>query len=346
MDNTTIVSEDDQQNLINLVNLLNKTVSQYGLGLIWLFGNIGSILNCIVFSQPAFRKSPCAMYFIASSFWQFFTFNFALFTRMLQYGYNVRAINIFLWYCKFRYYFFYVFVANSRYNLILASVDRYFASSRDALVRQWSSPKIAIRVIICIATVWFVIYSQVLVFYEIVNGSCQYRQGVYGDFFSIYISIDSGILPISLMLIFGLLVVRNVHQTRQRIGTTTAMNEDGSVPGRKVSRKDAQLQKMLANQIFVFVILNIFNPAFLLYEAFTVDTDKSPLLSAVDTFLSNMTYVLVYLGFALTFPNFALTSDMFRREFRQFFETKILGRAPQRSAVDGGTLIRVAQTNT
>jgi hypothetical protein len=264
---------------------------------------------------------------------------------MLQYGYNVRAINIFPWYCKFRYYFFYIFVANSRYNLILASVDRYFASSRDALVRQWSSPKIAIRVIIGIAAVWFAIYSQVLVFYEIVNGSCQYQPGVYGDFFSIYISIDSGILPISLMLIFGLLVVRNVHQTRQRIGTTTTMNEDGSVPGRKMSRKDAQLQKMLANQIGVFVILNILNPAFLLYQAFTAHNVKSPLLSAVNTFISNMTYVLIYLGFSLTFLNFALTSDMFRREFRQFFQTKVLGRAPQRSAVDGGTVIRAAQTN-
>jgi hypothetical protein len=123
------------------------------------------------------------------------------------------------------------------------------------------------------------------------------------------------------------------------------MNEDGSVPVRKVSRKDAQLHKMLANQIAVFVILNILNPAFLLYQAFTAHTVKSPLLTTVNTFISNMTYVLVYLGFALTFPNFALTSDMFRREFRQFFQTKVLGRAPQRSAVDGGTTIRVAQTN-
>ena len=346
MNNTTIVSQDNQQYLINLINLLNKTISQYGLGLIWLMGNIGSIFNCIVFYQPAFRKSPCAIYFIAASVWQFFTFNFALFTRMLQYGYDVQAINIFPWYCKFRYYFFYIFVANSRYNIIWASVDRYFASSRDALIRQWSSPKIAFRIIIGSAVLWFVLYSQVLVFYKIINGSCQYQQGTYGEFFSIYISIDSGILPISLMLIFGLLIVRNVHQTKHRIGATTAINENGSAPTRKMSRKDAQLQKMLANQIVAFVILNLLNPCFLLYQSFTVDTVKSPLLSTVDTFISNMTYVLVYLGFALTFPNFVLTSEMFRREFRQFFQTKLLGRAPQRSVADGGTIVRGGQTNT
>ncbi|CAF3911404.1 unnamed protein product, partial [Rotaria sordida] len=36
----------------------------------------------------------------------------------------------------------------ARYYTILASVDRYFASSRNALRRQWSSTKIAIRFII------------------------------------------------------------------------------------------------------------------------------------------------------------------------------------------------------
>jgi hypothetical protein len=79
------------------------------------------------------------MYFIASSGSQLFTFNFALLTRMLQFGYNVQAANIFLWFCKIRYYLFYISAAVPRYNIILASIDRYFVSSRDALRRQWSS---------------------------------------------------------------------------------------------------------------------------------------------------------------------------------------------------------------
>jgi hypothetical protein len=344
MNNTTIVTEDNQASLIALVNLLNKTISQYGLGLIWLFGNIGSALNCIVFYQPAFRKSPCAMYFIASNFSQFFTFNFALLTRMLQFGYDIQTINTVLWFCKMRYYLFYVFVAVPRYNIIMASMDRYFASSRDALRRQWSSQKIALRFIIGNAVFWFFLYIQVIVFYEIYGGSCQPRPGTYGIFFSIYISIDSGVLPIFLMLVFGILTVNNVHQTKRRIMATSSVNEDQPINANRMSKKDTQLHKMLANQICLFVILNIPNPCYLVYRAFTNNTLKSPFRSAAELFVNNMTYVLIYLGFALTFVNFAVSSDMFRREFQQLIQTKILRRVRHRVTTEGGTTIRIGQT--
>jgi hypothetical protein len=337
MNSTNIVAGDNQAYLIDLVNLLNKSFSQYGLGLIWLVGNIGSVLNCVIFYQPAFRKSPCAMYFIASNISQLFTFNFALLTRMLQFGYNIQAVNIFLWLCKFRYYFFYIFVANSRYNIIMASMDRYFASSRNALRRQWSSPKIALRFIISNAIVWFLIYLQVLVFYEITNGMCQPQLGTYAVFFSIYIAIDSGILPISLMFVFGLLIVNNVHQTKQRVGATTAINENQPVQTNRMSKKDMQLHKMLANQICLFVILNLPNPCYLIYRSFTMNTLKSPLRRTIELFINNMTYVLIYLGFALTFANFVVSSDIFRREFQQLIQTKILRRPSRRATSLGGT---------
>jgi hypothetical protein len=325
MNNTTTNNTDDYW--IDLVTLLNKTISQYGLGLIWLIGNIGSAFTCIVFSQPAFRNSPCAIYFIASSFSQFFTFNFALFTRMLEFGYNINAINIFLWYCKIRYYLFYMLVAIPRYNIILASIDRYFASSRDVRRRQWSSPKIAFRLAIGNIIFWSLMYTQFIIFYEIYNGSCQPQPGIYGIFFSIYISIDSGILPLSLMIIFGLLTINNIHQTKRHIRPNAAAVDGGRFVGTgRVSKKDAQLHKMLANQIILFLILNIFNPCVLVYRSLTLYTVKSPLRLTVELFINNMTYVLIYLGFALTCVNFIISSEMFRREFLKFIQTKIIRR--------------------
>ncbi|CAF1321066.1 unnamed protein product [Adineta steineri] len=335
MNNTTMNStnieidiNNNQIYLIGLINYLNKTISQFGLGIIWIVGNIGSIFTCIVFSQPAFHKSPCAMYFFASSFSQFFVFNFALLTRMLQFGYNIQIVNTVFWFCKIRYYLFYVFVAVSRYNIILASIDRYFASSREALRRQWSSPKIALRLIISNVLLWIIIYSQVLIFYDIHNGNCSPQPGSYGTFFSIYISIDSGILPLSIMLIFGLLTVNNVRQNKRLIKPSIANIYDGPVRVSRVSKKDTQLYRMLANQILLFIVLNIFNPCYLLYQASTIYTLKSPLRRAVELFINNASYILIYLGFALTFTNFIVSSGMFRREFQQFIQTKILRRPP------------------
>jgi hypothetical protein len=344
MNSTLIVNEDNQAQLIALINFLNKTISQYGLGLIWLFGNIGSTLNCVVFYQPAFRKSPCAMYFLASNFSQLLALNFALFVRMLQYGYNIQLVNMFVWFCKVRFYLFYILVANSRYNIIMASMDRYFASSRSALRRQWSSSKIALRFIIGTAFLWFLIYLQVIFFYQIQDTNCQPQSGVYGVFFSIYISIDSGILPIFLMLLFGLLTAKNVHQTKRRIGVTARIKQDQPVQANKMSKKDVQLHRMLANQIFLFLILNIPNPCYLVYHAFTMYTVKSPFRLTVELFVNNMTYVPLYLGFALTFANFAISSSMFRREFQQLIQRKILSRLTQRVTNAGGTTEKIGHT--
>ncbi|CAF1033189.1 unnamed protein product [Adineta steineri] len=345
MNSTSITVTDPQADLTALVNLLNKTISQYGLGLIWLIGNLGSIFNCIVFSQPAYGKSPCAMYFIASSVAQFFTFNFALFTRMLQYGYSVNALNIYLYYCKFRFYFFYIFVAVPRYYIIMASIDRYFASSRDALRRQYSSPKIALRLIIGTVIFWCIVYIQVLVFYEINNGSCSYRPGSYGIFFSAYISIDSGALPLLLMLIFGLLTVRNIHLTKKRVDAAPTTNAGQAKKDGKMSKKDVQLHRMLANQIILFIILNLPNPIYLIYSSITINVAKSTFRKAAEAFASNMTYVLIYLGFSLTFTNFFISSDMYRREFFQVIRTKILRQRPVTTTTGGGTTVRALRPN-
>jgi hypothetical protein len=226
----------------------------------------------------------------------------------------------------------------------MASMDRYFASSRSALRRQWSSSKIALRFIIGTAFLWFLIYLQVIFFYEIQNSNCQPQSGVYGVFFSIYISIDSGILPIFLMLLFGLLTAKNVHQTKRRIGATVGIKEDQPVQANKMSRKDIQLHRMLANQIFLFLILNIPNPCYLVYHAFTMYTVKSPFRLTVELFVNNMTYVPLYLGFALTFANFAISSSMFRREFQQLIQRKILSRLTQHVTNGGRTTVRSGHT--
>ncbi|CAF1654258.1 unnamed protein product [Adineta ricciae] len=249
---------------------------------------------------------------------------------MLHYGYDIRTLNYNLWYCKIRFYLFYIFVAVPRYYVILASIDRYFASSRNALRRRWSSPKTTLRLIIGNALFWSIIYIQVLVFYETSTGTCNYRSGGYGIFFSIYIAIDSGILPLLLMLIFGLLTVRNIHKTKMRI-----------VGGQRsrISKKDLQLHRMLANQIILFLILNLPNPCFLVYHSITLQLARSSFRHATEIFMGNMTYLFVYLGFSLTFTNFLVSSEIFRRELVHLFQTKMLRLLPAPRAIGHGTVV-------
>jgi hypothetical protein len=323
MNNSVSVNDGYETYWINVVFLINENISRYFMIFIWLIGNIGSILNSFIFGQESLRKSPCAMYFIASNISQFFIFNFALLTRIFLFGFNVQTVYADIWYCKFRNYFFYVFLAAARYYTILASVDRYFASSRDALRRQWSSTKIARKFIIGNILFWCVIYIQVIVFYRTYPNNCLPEKGSYGMFFSIYILIDNGILPLVFMSVFGILTYKNVQGIKHRVRPMAiSMEANQSSQVNRTTRKDTHLLKMLFNQILVYIIFNTFNPCFLLYQTLTINVSKSPLKLEVEVMLNNMSYFLIYIGFSLTFFTNILSSSLFRHEFIRLIQRR------------------------
>ena len=332
MANTTnFTSLDDLGYWFTLLNSLNVNISRYGLGLIWLVGNFGSVANCLVFGQSKLLKHPCVMYFLASSMFQLVTFNFALLTRMLYFGFNVQIVNTSSVYCKIRYYIFYIAVDVPRFYIVLASIDRYFVSSLRAKWRRCSSRKFARRLIIGNFMFWSIIYIQVLIFYEIQNGTCSFQKGTYSLFFSIYVLIESGIIPPVMMLLFGLLTLHNIRQSRRRtnpISASTSAVIAQRVKSTRLSKKDLHFSKMLFNQICLMVILNLINPCYLLYRTMTINDIKTPLRLKIETSVDNISYLLIYLEFALTFFVYTLTSSLFRRELNNLIRKALCGRVP------------------
>ena len=312
---------NDQTNLIDHIYFVNKIFTQYALGMALALGNIGSILNCLVFFQANLRKSPCSMYFIASSVSQLMTFNFALLTRMLNFGYGIRTYNTFDWFCRIRFYITFTFVAMPRYFMILALIDRYVASSRDAVRRQWSTPAIARRLIAGNTLLWFLMYSHVLVCYTNQSGSCSPQSDTYNLILTIQYSIDSGFLPLMFMVIFGWWTLKNIRAIGRHIrpmgATNLAMN---------LSRKDLQLIKVLTNQVVFFVILNIPYLVFAAYQLVTLALMRSPFRIAVELLVNNIVHCLVYIEYSFTFVINIATSPLFRSEFKYFLQKKLLLR--------------------
>lgn len=309
-----------------LVSLTNESIARYIMIIVWLIGNIGSILNCIIFSQVSLRKSPCGLYFLASNISQILIYNFGLLTRIFLHGFSIKTVHYEIWYCKFRFYFFYVFMAIARYNTILASIDRYFASCRDVNYRRWSSKKLAIRFIIGNIIFWCLIYIHIIIYYENDLYNCSPQKGLYQMIFSIYILIDNGILPIMFMIIFGLLTYKNVRKMKQRINPniiSSLMTRTNQLNQMNIKRKDSQFIKMLLNQIILCILLNLFNPCFLFYQAFTINIKKSFLRLEIELLLNNLSYYFIYIGFSLTFFLNLLSSSLFRNEFKRFVQIKI-----------------------
>ena len=320
MSNTTIATINREAELAALFNYLIQVFSQALDGLMWVIGNIGAILTCITFSRPTFRKSPCAMYFTASSFSQFFVFNFAVFIRMIQYGYNVPVNSVPSWFCKLRFYIFYVAGASARYNIVFAAVDRFFCSCQSVRLRRWSSSKVALCLIIIDAIIWALFYIQVLVFFDVKNDKCRIHVADIMIYFNFYLTIENGFLPIIPMLIFGLLTIHNIQRSIQRVkaretidGTSSNTNNQSSSP----SRKEVQLHRMLINQVVIYVILNLPYPVYNLYRIYGNVSSVSESSAAIDTFVNNLCIDMVYLCFTLTFLNFLLTSSVFRQELKQ-----------------------------
>lgn len=320
MNNTTmttndIISNDNQAYWISLVTMININISRYGMGFVILLGNIGSIFSLLTLSRPSLRNNPCAMYFLATSSTQLLAFNFAFMTRILQFCYNIQTVNHVLWLCKLRFYFAFVLVAISRYDIILASIDRYFTSSLNVNYRRWSSKKNALTLIIINTIFWPIMYVHIPIFYEIQNGECTPRNDGYSYFFGIYIAIDSGILPLSLILTFGLLTLRNLHQVKQTINPKVMANTYRTFRMMRLSKKEIQLCRVVINEAFLFLIFNIISPCYLLYRAFTMHVIKSPLRRLIELSFYNILYVFILLELALTFFIYILSSTLFRREF-------------------------------
>ncbi|CAF3338044.1 unnamed protein product [Rotaria socialis] len=93
-------------------------------------------------------------------------------------------------------------------------------------------------------------YIQVLIFYDIQDGICSYRLGVYG-FFSICLFIDSGILPLLLMLIVGYRTIKNIQQSKRAARPLAPVNRVRSAEFTGISRKDLHFTTMLFNQILL-----------------------------------------------------------------------------------------------
>ena len=321
MSNTTIATVNREAELLALFTQLIQVVSQVLDGLMWIIGNFGAICTCIVFSRPTFRKSPCAMYFTASSFSQLFVFNFAVFIRMIQYGYNIPVNSVPSWFCRLRFYIFYVSGASARYNIVFAAVDRFFCSCQSVRLRRWSSSKVALCLIIIDAIIWALFYIQVLVFFDVKNDKCRIHVADIMIYFNFYLTIENGFLPIIPMLIFGLLTIRNIRRSAQRAKAPEtidgAVSNTNNQSSSSSSKKEVQLHKMLINQVVVYVILNLPYPVYNLYRTYANLSSFTGSRAAIDTFVNNLCFDMIYLCFALTFLNFLLTSSMFRRELKQ-----------------------------
>ncbi|CAF3666115.1 unnamed protein product [Rotaria sp. Silwood1] len=324
--NSTVSSLLDA-NLIATIDYITLQLVRYFSIFIFLFGSIGNILNVLVLSQRAFRSNPCAVLFLFSSVVNFIAILSGLLSRILSgWGADLTATNRF--FCKLRGFVVNITRSVAIWYILFAIIDRWLLSSPSLQRRQMSSLKNTKRAMIISLIVAILIFSHVIYCHEpnLINAP----QKCYGITIACQFVTDISfmlltIVPLPLMLMFGLMTVCNIRQSRRQVanrGTLMVRNtrKVNMNQQRQLSKQDHNLIIMLLVQIIILFILSIPLCSQKLYSAIVADRTSSALQDGIDDLTYNLAQLLHFLANGMPFYIYTLAGGkVFRKALFKFF---------------------------
>jgi hypothetical protein len=311
--NTNVSIKD--QLMIDTLKSLQQQLTYTVLISLLVIGNIGCIFNTIIFLRPYLISSSCSRYFLATSFANLFQLNIGLISNILDNGFAIHPYHYLSILCKLRNYFINVGGFLSQTYLLLACIDRYLIIVNKSRYRRINTISIANRIIIFGALFWFIILSHMPVYSNISLGNqfCFYSSSSYVFFISLHNLIISGCILPSLMVIFGLLTLKNIKKIRRHVRI------------HRRRRRHHYSSLMLISNVFVSVIFTFIYTGALIYISFFMLTkgDVSPLRQQIEQrFISFIAIIFYYVPFAISFYVNILTSQRFRSELKKILFLK------------------------
>ncbi|CAF1418423.1 unnamed protein product [Adineta ricciae] len=310
--------------LIVLFSSLVTNIHKYGGPILILIGTINCLLSLCVFSRKTLRKNPCSIYLIASNVSSIFFIYTSTLYSTLSFGYSIDPTRYNLFYCSFRFYTMFLFEILPPCYFILASIDRVFLTSHNALIRQKSTVHLAYISIVLVTLFWSIIHIHSFIFMYIrifalgISG-CFFQSGLYLTIMSYYPLIVKGILIPSLMIIFGLWTVKNIRTKTPVVSGTrriTGIMQSDRLPSCSTQAKDRLLIKILLIDIVIYIVFNLIQSIIVIYQQATLSQTKSSLRVTTErlVFVTSLTGTAIPFCIG-TFTNLVL-SKHFRREMR------------------------------
>ena len=287
---------------ILLLNNFTRILDRYFSILILIFGVIGSILNILVLSQRSLRSNPCALFFNMSSIAGLVTILIGIPSRIMA-GWSADPSGFITWYCKFRSFMLYVSRTNFLWCTVFATIDRWLSSGSDVRRRRISSLKNARRCIILIFCIsicmnLFVIYCYDANQTRMVE-KCHGQTKICRLSIDLIYSVIIILLPLSLMVVFGLLIFWTIHQRRNRI--QSVLNPQANT---RVSR---QILIMLFGQVTILFCLTTPHAMQKLYITFDYNATDGSFEAILQKFIYSLVITLTFLSNELPFNIYTLT---------------------------------------
>lgn len=306
---------------------VQKNVFKFGGPILMGIGTISCAMNLIVFLKKNLRKNPCSIYFVAYNISNLLLICTTLLFSILATGYNIDPSLYDLAFCRFRLYAIFLFDILSPTYLILASIDRILFTSKNARTRQRSTPRLAFITISALTFFWSLGHVHALILTEITEPApgytrCYLQLGLHIAAVGYYMVLLKGIAVPMLMIILGLLAVKNVRSLA-RISPISSRptTETAVIPNIRASHsKDRQLLKILLVDIGIYIFFNMMIVVVLMYQQFAqinnlIELWRQALLLAVGLYSS-------FIPFCVGCYANLLVSKTFRQEMKNILTCK------------------------
>jgi hypothetical protein len=280
--------------IISTLEYATRQISIY-LGIPMLIvGVIGGFLNIIVFlSLRTFRQNACAFYLTVMSFLNIGLLLTGLLSRIMISGFEIDWTQTSSFYCKCRVYINQFSILMSLTCICLATIDQFLSTNSSIRIQQGNNIKLARYLIIVFIFIWLLHGIPYLIYYNIIISPktrttiCSITSSIFQDY-TIYgfLVIFSGILPLLITSLFGLLAYHNIKQ----------------IAHRRIPLVRRELDKQMTIMVLVHVIFDLFTLVpYIIISIIALDTTlmNDPIVAAHLQFLRILTIYFYYLYFVV-----------------------------------------------
>ena len=303
-----------------------------------IIGNIGCLINIIVFRSKSFHKSSFSIYFLATTCADLFLLNFVLFTRILQNGFMLPIFETYEYICKFRAYISSLTSSLSFTFFLMVSIDRFFSTHLKAFYRSWGNQYfLALKLIPCLTLFWMIILSHRFMLYGLnpISGQCEPKTDIYWWYNSYYKFVFTGLIPPLIILFISILIIRNIRLVVDR-GNKPLHRRVSSIEENQNKRRCSRLQK-LDNQLTSILLIQLcvsfisFLPysSELLYTTLSKNINKSNDYIAWENVFIQFIHLSSYIFYSTNCYVFLASSQSFRKQIIRIYNLKKTQRRSQ-----------------
>jgi hypothetical protein len=173
-----------------------------------VLGNVGNLLALFILSSKTHRRNPCSLHLGIGSLFHIFGIKSGIIPLVyaLDYPDPLVLLSLDLW--KWRQYTLSAILMIDWTLIVLACIDRFAVSNTRPSMCNWSNLKHARYFTIEVILFWFILSIDIIIIYEDI------QNGTYGMFNVYSLIFVIGLVPSLLMIIFGILTIKNLKQVR------------------------------------------------------------------------------------------------------------------------------------